>query len=53
LYDLHRAFEKAILAFETAYRKQLQSSAGDQKVFENLVDKYGFIEIATASTFDW
>ncbi|MDX2107110.1 MAG: hypothetical protein SFY67_11975 [Candidatus Melainabacteria bacterium] len=53
LYDLHSMFEKAVLAFEPDYRRQLENSAPAQKQFEDLVDRYGFIGIATASTFGW
>ncbi len=53
LYDLHKMFEQAVIAFEPHYRKQLETSTTAQQQFEDLVDRYGFIGIATASTFGW
>ncbi len=53
LYDLHIMFEKAVIAFETDYRSQLEASTAAPHEFEALVDRYGFIGIAMASSFGW
>lgn len=53
IYELHKKFQESLIAFEAAYYQHLDTTPDDLPVFQSLLNHYGFMQIAQASTFGW